>query len=318
MKSAVLLIVFNRPEPTGKVFEAIRRARPERLYVAADGPRVDRPGEWRRCEEVRRLTTNVDWPCQLETLFQAKNLGCGRGVSSAINWFFEHEDEGIILEDDCLPAPSFFSYCDAMLERYRDDERIAQVSGSNFIGAKVAKGASYFFSNYPDIWGWATWRRSWEHFDVSMAEWPLSKRISNFIKVADGDLLVEAYWRKIFDDTWRGKIDTWDYQWIFSCWRRGSINIIPAENLVENLGFGDDATHTTHSESSFLQKPGELSFPLVHPVKIEASREADHLISKLRYGISLYSEIVSKLRRIPILSDILKGAKKRVVQLTRG
>ncbi len=172
MQSPILLLVFNRPDTTRQVFETIRAARPPRLYVAADGPRPGRAGEAERCAEVRELTTQIDWPCELKTLFRNENLGCKIGVSSAIDWFFQNEPEGIILEDDVVPLPSFFLYCDVLLDRYRNDIRVGVISGSNLVSNHLMLEESYFFSRYNHIWGWASWRRAWDHYDVTMASWP--------------------------------------------------------------------------------------------------------------------------------------------------
>jgi len=226
-----------------------------------------------------------DWQCDVVRLFRDENLGCRRAVSGALNWFFEHEAEGIILEDDCLPAESFFPFCDTLLAVHRNDDTIAQISGSNFIGAKPAAGASYFFSTYPDVWGWATWRRSWKHYDVTMSEWP-AFRDDKRSRVSMGGWLKHAYWADNFQRTWSGEIDTWDYQWIFSVWKRGGLNIIPASNLIENLGYGQEATHTRHTQPSFVKPAQELGFPLIHPEQKAAKKYTDTRISRIRYGIS--------------------------------
>ena len=168
MNSAVLFVIFNRPETTARVFEAIRSARPPRLYVAADGPRTSRSGEADRCRLVREIASRVDWTCELHTLFREANLGCKLGVSGAIDWFFQSETEGIILEDDVVPLASFFGLCDELLETYRDDPKVFAVSGCNLVSSVYRPNHSYFFSRYCHVWGWATWRRAWEHYDVPM------------------------------------------------------------------------------------------------------------------------------------------------------
>lgn len=172
MHSAVLFLVFNRPDTTRQVLDSIRQARPPRLYVAADGAREDRPGERERCERVRGIATDVDWPCEVHTLFRARNLGCKTAVSGGISWFFEQEEEGIILEDDVLPDQSFFVFCEELLERYRHEAKVTMISGDYFHGNNHQPTASYFFSRYTHIWGWASWRRAWQHYDREMAQWP--------------------------------------------------------------------------------------------------------------------------------------------------
>jgi hypothetical protein len=170
-KSAVLFLVFSRPHLTAQVMATIRAAQPKRLYVAADGPRK-RPGEDELCNEARRIATEVDWPCEVRTLFRDTNLGCRVGVSTAMDWFFEHEKEGIILEDDCVPSQSFFPYCAELLDRYRDDARIMCISGDNPRARPVQRRESYVFSRYPLIWGWATWQRAWRLYDATRSSWP--------------------------------------------------------------------------------------------------------------------------------------------------
>ena len=165
MKTApVLLIIFNRPDTTARVFEAIRAARPTELYIAADAPRENRSEDKRLCEEAKKITEKIDWPCEVHRLYQEKNLGCKRGPIASITWFFENVEAGIILEDDCVPHPSFFAFCSELLEKYADDKRIMHVSGNNFQFGKMRGDASYFFSEYTLSWGWATWRRAWQRF----------------------------------------------------------------------------------------------------------------------------------------------------------
>ena len=277
MKSAVLFVVFNRPDTTARVFETIRAAKPPRLYVAADGPRAGRAGEAVLCARVRQLATQLDWPCKLHTLFRDTNLGCKMGVSSAINWFFEHEEQGIVLEDDILSQPSFFDYCDEMLERYKDDTNVSMVSGCNLLSKRLQMQQSYFFSRYVYIWGWATWRRAWKHYDVTMAQWPEWRASGALHKVLGGDSALALYWESIFNQVHSGKIDTWDYQWVFTCWKERGLDIVPVRNLIENLGFGPDATHTTMETPQLLLEsiPQDLVFPLRHPTAVERSKVAD-------------------------------------------
>ena len=270
----VLILVFNRPDKTALVMDAIRAAAPPRLYVAADGPR-DRPGEAERCKKARGIATAVDWPCDVHTLFRDQNLGCGVAVSSAISWFFEHEPEGVILEDDCLPCSSFFPYCDELLERYRSDTRIMCVSGDNFQRDYPRDRYSYYFSRYVQTWGWASWRRAWRFFDFEMRLWPEFRDSGMLGAWSDGDAGFEEYWKGIFETT-AGRGDVWDYQFLFSCWTQGGLTCIPKTNLVSNVGFGPDSTHTT-DESSWISNflVVDLEFPLRHPPLICRDIEAD-------------------------------------------
>jgi len=277
LKTAVLFLVFNRPEVTAQVFEAIRQAKPPRLYVSADGPRANRPGEAERCAEVRRITTAVDWPCEVKTLFREKNLGCKAGVSSGISWFFENEEEGIILEDDCLPSQSFFWFCEALLEKFRNDQRVWHVCGSAFVAelATLKREASYVFSKYGPIWGWASWRRAWAHYDSELPNWPRMKE-KLWLDSAYGDENEKKGRILLGDKLYQKEIDTWDYQWGFVKNYQSALSIVPTQNLIVNIGFGADATHTTTGDTP-LQAKREMEFPLIHPVFILADAEHDRL-----------------------------------------
>lgn len=283
LKTAVLFLVFNRPDTTRQVFEAIRQARPPRLYVAADGPRPNRPGEAERCAEVRRIATNVDWPCEVKTLFRSENLGCKQAVSSAITWFFEQEEEGIILEDDCLPNQSFFWFCEELLGRYREDQRIFVITGNNFQDGRKRGEASYYFSKYNHVWGWASWRRCWQHYCGDIDFWPAWRKSSAWLALMQ-DKVERRYWEKIFDAVYLDKIDTWDYQWAASIWFKGGLTATPNVNLVSNIGFGADATHTKSEMSELANRPtlslGEIS----HPSEVAQDLAADSYVFDHVFG----------------------------------
>lgn len=299
MRSAVLFLVFNRPSTTAQVFEALRRARPPRLYVAADGPRAGRDGEAERCAEVRRIATAVDWPCEVRTLFRKANLGCKQGVSQGISWFFEQEPEGIVLEDDVLPLPGFFPYCDELLERWRDDEQVASVSGCCLVADKYRAPHSYFFSRQDHVWGWAGWRRSWRHYDVAMRGWPEWDRSGGLLRQLGGDRCAADYWRAVFDRAWRGEIDTWDYQWKYACWSHGMVHALPRHNLTQNLGLGPGATHTGKVPSYVVRNPPrELERPLRHPPDAARDEAADRLIRRHVTGLTTLRCLKRSLRRL--------------------
>lgn len=260
----VLLIIFNRPNLTQRVFACIREARPARLFVAADGPRPDYPGEEQICAATRRVVDQVDWPCEVKTLFWEQNLGCKHAPSSAITWFFKQVDEGIILEDDCLPDPSFFPFCADLLERFRDDSRVFMVSGTNDLGTWKATQYSYFFT-LGNTWGWATWKRAWQHFDLELKLWTdeiaqhnmrvFSQRAPYLAEdIANGC-------RAVLQEN----LDTWDYQWAFDRIAHSGLGVIPVVNLVSNIGFGKDATHTTSHDFPYADTPVyAMQFPLRH------------------------------------------------------
>lgn len=274
--SAVLFVIFNRPDTTARVFECIRQAQPPRLYVAADGPRPGRPDEPERCRRTRDIVAQVDWDCQVFTLFREENLGCKYAVSSAIQWFFEHEPEGVVLEDDCLPHASFFRFCDELLERYRDDNRVMAVCGANFQKGLWHPAESYYFSRYNHVWGWASWRRAWNGYDAEMADWSAFVDAAGLEKLFPANWPARIFWKRMLDAVAAGAIDTWDYQWLYAIWRQGGVSILPARNLVKNIGFTEDATHTRHAEQWLLEMTAEaMSFPLWHPAAVSSCTEAD-------------------------------------------
>jgi hypothetical protein len=281
----ILFIVFNRPDLTRKVFEAIRQVKPSRLYVAADGPRNNKKGEDLKVREVREyLMNNVDWGCEVKTLFREKNLGCKLAVSSAIDWFFENEEEGIILEDDCLPDISFFPFCSQLLEKFRLDERIMMISGDNFQQKLRPVSHSYTFIKYTNIWGWASWRRAWKHYDVSMRDWP-QIRENGFLNTLDPQ--ERYYWRWCFDHVYSGRMDTWDYQWSFACWMKKGLAVIPAVNLISNIGFGKDGTHTIKNVNHVVDIPSHnMNFPLLHPENVTPDLQAEKMTAAILYKMS--------------------------------
>jgi hypothetical protein len=246
LKTPVLFIIFNRPDTTQQVFNAIRQAQPRHLLVAADSPREDKPGEDQKCQQARDIIKQVDWECELRTLFQKKNLGCGAGVATAITWFFDNVEEGIILEDDCVPCADFFTFCEELLDYYRDNKKIMHISGDNFQYGRKRGNSSYYFSSCIGChnWGWATWRRAWKHFDFYCAS---------------------AEYRK----------GNWDWQWETSVRINGGLAIVPNINLVSNIGLGPDSTHVIGPDRCLNLSTQTLQLPLVHPKTISRNRVAD-------------------------------------------
>ena len=243
LDTPVLFLIFNRPDTTEKVFNAIKQAKPKQLFISADGPRQEKPGEFEKCQAARKIVEQVDWDCDLQVLFRDNNLGCKKAVSSGINWFFEQVDEGIILEDDCLPDQSFFGFCQELLKYYRNNPKIMHISGNNFQFGRKRGNASYYFSIYNHIWGWATWKRAWQYYDVTMADFEEFKKTNQIEKITRNKD-EQAYWMYFFEKVWRNEIDTWDYQNVYSMWKKQGLAILPNVNLVSNIGFTKDATHT--------------------------------------------------------------------------
>jgi len=277
LKTPVLFLVFNRPDTTKRVFEAIRKAKPPRLYVAADGPRISKDGEAQLVQQVRSIATNVDWDCEVRTLFRDENLGCKYAVSGAITWFFQQEEQGIILEDDCLPCQSFFWFCEELLEKYKNDLRVWHISGNNFQNGVKRGENSYYFSKFNHIWGWASWANRWSNYDVEIKSYDsfIANNVINDLFEIEQD---KKFWSNIFELVNKGKIDTWDYQWTYTVWINSGLSILPNKNLVSNIGFGPTATHTKDVESHHSQLPClDLSFPINHPIFIVKNSTADKI-----------------------------------------
>lgn len=252
MQTPILFLIFNRPETTQKVFDSIRIVRPKYLYVAADGPRFDKDDDKERCEATRNIIKQVDWDCELELLYRDKNLGCKHAVSSAINWFFEIEEMGIILEDDCLPDQSFYLFCEKMLERYKNDNRIGMVTGMNYLFNKVKMTDSYFYSRYYPIWGWATWRRAWKLYDINITKWQTTE-MEKHLKISYKNSNIISFFKHMFENVSNAKIDTWDIQWVYTCIHHNLLCIAPKYNLIANIGFV--GTHTGTRISRFVNMP---------------------------------------------------------------
>ena len=276
MKSAVLFIIFKRPDTTKKVFERIREARPLKLYIAADGPRLDKQGEVEQCNATRKIVENVDWPCEVRHLYRDNNLGCGEGVSSAISWFFEYEEEGIIIEDDVIPHLDFFKFCDEMLERYRDINEVKCVCGSNLFYKTINYPFSYYFSHSMLVWGWATWKRTWLEYDKSLKSISRGKFLHEVEKLP----VKKGSKQKIislFDIMTSDKpIDTWDYQLFFSTLYHKGLNIVPINNLCKNIGIGHaDAAHTIYGSEKIESHEAKSCYPLINPQHITDSKKLD-------------------------------------------
>ena len=271
----ILFLVFNRLDTTIKVFNSIRNLEPEKLFVACDGPRDGIKTDVENVQKVKDFINKaIDWQCDIKMLYRQKNLGCKLAVSSAIDWFFENVEMGIILEDDCLPHYSFFPYCKELLIKYKDEEKIMQISGFNALN-KLKISDSYYFSKFGPIWGWATWQRAWKHYDVELKQWPYVK--DNKLYNMFCDSLLEKRWRiNLFDRIYHNEIDTWDYQWSFTKLLKNGLSIIPSKSLIANIGFDNSATHTTSSSPhSGIDTYSELVFPLKHPAQIERKKYLD-------------------------------------------
>ena len=302
LQTPIVFLIFNRPTATARVFEEIRRVRPAKLLIVADGPRQDRAGEEELCGRTREIVRQIDWHCTVLRRFSAVNLGCRQNVASGLDWAFTHVEEAIILEDDCLPDLSFFPFCEELLGRYRNNTRISEISGSNYqLGFRRTKH-SYYFSRHAHIWGWATWRRSWQEKDIAMTAWQ-KLRAGKWLHDLLGDGKAAFYWRKIFDDCYRNSPDSlnsWAVPWTFSCWVRGALSIIPEVNLIENIGHFGNGTNMTITSAVNKSEVTPMQFPLRHPLRIEAHRNADLFTEEtFYYGQNIPERLFWNLR-IPL------------------
>ncbi len=275
-ETPVLFLIFNRIETTKKVFEAIREIRPKYFYIAADGPRNGKPDDITKCIDVRNyVINNIDWDCEVKTLFREENLGCGVAPSLAISWFFENIDMGIILEDDCLPNKSFFKFCDTLLNYYKGEERIMHINGSNFQNGKLRGEASYFFSYYSPVWGWATWKRAWNKYDFELKNIEFNS-LNNIFKNIKFNNREIKFWENIFLTVKGGeRKDIWDLQWAFTIWQNNGFSISPNKNLISNIGFGNDATHTVQTDSNVSNLPTQDLLSIIHPQNLDINFKAD-------------------------------------------
>ncbi|NUN65848.1 glycosyltransferase family 2 protein [Pseudanabaena biceps] len=296
-KSPVALIAFNRPEQTKRVIEKILNYQPAQVLLILDAPRQNKSDDPQKFHQVKQLLDQTDWNCQVFKNYAETNLGCKQRISTGIDWVFSQVESAIILEDDCLPDRSFFPFCEELLNRYRDDHRIFSISGDNFQLGRTRTNYSYYYSLYNHCWGWATWRRAWQYYDVDMKLWET---------VRDGDWLNDIlqntaaakYWKRKFQQTYIEKFDTWDYQWTLSCWLQSGLTILPNQNLVSNIGFdSQSSTHTKSKNSPFANMPTEaMNFPLKHPPFVIRDTQADNFTYENMF--SLYSSIKRKLREL--------------------
>jgi hypothetical protein len=284
-KAAVLFVLFNRPDVTRRVFEAIKTARPTRLYIAADGPRPGFPGDALLCKQTRQIVSVIDWYCEVKTLFREENAGCKHGVSAAIDWFFSYEEEGIILEDDCLPANSFFKFCGTLLEKYRYDTRVRHITGCNLQFGKKWGNASYYFSNRTHVWGWASWKRVWDDYDLALDKYEAAEAAKQMKNIYQDDLVAEA-WANIFAGVKAGEINSWAYPLDFANFFNNGLVIIPNENLISNIGFSANATNTLQAESEYANIPLSEIDEITHPVFYVPEKEADLSIINRDFNIA--------------------------------
>lgn len=274
LTTPVVFCVFSRLDTTKKVFEQIRKARPEKLYIVADSARDNKLGEKEKVENVRKyIENNIDWPCEVEKNYAPHNMGCGRRISSGLTWVFEQEEKAIILEDDCVPDQTFFRYCQEMLDYYQDNEDIMMISGNNPMSSCYSIEEPYVFSKIPFIWGWATWRRAWKYYDFDIESWPKKRNDPVWKSVFPQS----AYWvyTAEFDELHAHQFDTWDYQLMYAGILHNKVNLVPAKSHVFNIGFHEESTHTKNAPKWMVQDVQPVCFPLKHVEKVCWNREFD-------------------------------------------
>lgn len=282
INTPIAYIVFNRPRHTRRSFAAIRTRRPGKLFIIADGPRSNHPEDAENCQEVRHIVEHIDWPCEVHRNYAESNLGLKRRVGSGLNWVFEQVDRAIVLEDDCLPHPDFFDFCETLLDRYENDERIRVITGNNFQDGQRRGTAAYYFSKYPHCWGWASWRRAWRQYQGDLPFWPEWRASQEWCRKLP-DRIERSYWFNIFEKVHRNGFDSWAYPWLACVWYHGGLTVTPNVNLVTNIGFGPDGTHTVteHDQEGI---PSHPLGPMIHPDQVEQDKQADRYVFDQVFG----------------------------------
>lgn len=305
----LVIVIFNRPALTQKLFEVIRIIQPETIFLVADGPRESVTEDVDKCTQARSIFSTIDWPCQVSKNFSEVNLGCRKRISSGLDWVFSQVEEAIILEDDCVPSVDFFKFCQYLLSYYRDDERVWVISGNNFQNNQWRGDGSYYFSRYPHCWGWATWKRAWQHYDDRLGAWSTLKNSGLLASIFEDPLEIE-YWTQIFDRlVATGKPDSWAYRWAYTCWINSGLTILPNVNLVSNIGFSEESTHTKNMQSPLAHLPAQTIGEIMHPSFVIRDRKADAYTFDFAFG---GKNLRRQKRPHNRLKNLLKSFLKRV------
>lgn len=315
-ETPILMLIFNRPDTTQKVFDQIKKIKPKVLYISGDGPREGKDEDKILCQKTRDIVKQVDWECDIKTNFYEKNLGCRNAPPSGITWFFNNVKQGIILEDDCLPDLSFFNFCEDLLNKYKNNTDVFIISGDNFLFDKIKINESYYFTRLVHIWGWASWKRAWKHYDLEMKDFPIFKKENKIKEILDEKRNMN-YFLTIFEEHYNNKPNTWDWQWVYSIWNKNGICIAPSINLISNIGFNIDATHTIDADDKDSNIPTKtLTFPLKHPVSIEVNKIADNYeisnMPLMNSVIRLLKIFLKKIGLFKITKSIYKHINKKI------
>jgi hypothetical protein len=308
LKTPVIFIVFKRPDTTAKVFEVIRQMKPPKLLLIADAARPQKPGEAESCAAVRDIIEQVDWECEVFKNYADTNMGCKHRISSGLNWAFSLVEEAIILEDDCLPHPTFFRFCEEVLEKYRTVDPVMMVCGTNILNEWKSGQQSYCFSHYSTCWGWATWRRAWQHYDIEMKLWTQPEGKEK-VKQVVGDRQHYKTWNEIFNSAYADEMDTWAIRWLFTRWMHSGLSVIPAVNLISNIGFGKDSSHTMNSKS-------EVSNLAIRPIRFPLEEPQSNVISDREYAQMFYQKMFANRKSVRrflrhLKKIIFKGLEQR-------
>lgn len=283
-KAPVVIFIYKRIDNLSEIFSSIRRYHPSKIFIISDGPK--NKDEKKMINITRKAAESmVDWECNIHRIYARKNLGLKKRFSSGINKVFQQVDQAIFIEDDCLPDPTFFQFCEDLLVKYANDERVMSISGNNFFSGK-SNNNSYSFSIYPHVWGWATWKRAWKKYDVDIENWPVIKN-NKLLNSIFSSTRLQLYWLLIFQLVYMGKISTWDYQWVFACLANNGFSINPSCNLVSNVGIDSESTNTKIKSKVFRYPTRPMKFPLVHPKEIRQNIEADNRVGKKIFATNL-------------------------------
>tara|TARA_B100001093_G_scaffold367805_1_gene352713 strand:- start:14999 stop:15958 length:960 start_codon:yes stop_codon:yes gene_type:complete len=317
-KVPILIIGFNRPDYIKKQITVLRQIKPRSLYITIDAPRRNNEEDAKKVDEVKSLIDQeCDWDVKLFKNYAISNLGCGPGPVSGIDWFFEHVEEGIILEDDCIADLSFFTYCEELLEKYRSDSRVMTISGSCYPLSVKSNEYSYSFSSFIHIWGWATWRRAWKHFDIEIKEFPGTNGQKAIRNTLQSSRAIHEWQKRFLSVFGKGKAHIWDYQWMFASWLKGGITIHPKVNMIDNIGFGEDSTHTKDRSKSHAMTSGSITFPLSHPEEVKVDSEVDFMIQDkivTPHGFVVYCKYLLEICFPSGLIKILKNCKQLILK----
>lgn len=290
MNTAILLTFWNRKDKLKTLIEAIRENKPKKIYLACDGPRLNISSDYLMVEESRKEVEElIDWECSINKLYSEKNLGCRDAMTKAINWLFDNEEQGIILEEDCVPHKDFLPYCEELLVKYKNNKTIWNISGTNLQKGNKRGDGSYYFSKYFNCWGWASWRDRWLNFDSNLKSWPEFKRIK-FLDNIFFDQKEIKYWSKIFDDLFfRGEPNSWAYRWFYTCLVNNALTVVPNKNLIQNIGFDKFSTNTNYTLDESIIDEGII--PLNYPKNIIHDRKADRFAFYNHYKMTFKRRI---------------------------